>query len=63
MTTTLERPGENRVADTERALLDAALAEVTEHGIRRTTVADIARKAVILSILVGCHTLRFPVSS
>lgn len=45
MTTTLERPVENRVADTERALLDAALAEVTEHGIRRTTVADIARRS------------------
>ena len=32
-------------ADTETALLDAALAEVLEHGIRRTTASDIARRA------------------
>ena len=31
--------------DTETALLDAALAEVLEHGIRRTTASDIARRA------------------
>ena len=33
--------------DTETALLDAALAEVLEHGIRRTTASDIARRARI----------------
>src|SRR6478609_1278630 len=32
-------------ADTESALLDAAHAEVLEHGIRRTTASDIARRA------------------
>ena len=32
-------------SDTETALLDAALAEVLEHGIRRTTASDIARRA------------------
>ncbi len=31
--------------DTEVALLDAALDEVLVHGIRRTTVSDIARRA------------------
>lgn len=31
--------------DTEAALLDAALAEVLAHGIRRTTASDIARRA------------------
>ena len=30
---------------TEAALLDAALAEVLAHGIRRTTASDIARRA------------------
>lgn len=43
--TTLERTGDSRVADTERAILDAALAEVTEHGIRRTSAAEIARRS------------------
>ncbi|MGL4255479.1 TetR/AcrR family transcriptional regulator [Microbacterium sp.] len=33
------------VSDTETALLDAALAEVLAHGIRRTTASDIARRA------------------
>lgn len=33
--------------DTETAILDAALAEVVAHGIRRTTVSDIARRAGI----------------
>lgn len=33
------------VPDTESALLDAALAEVLAHGIRRTTASDIARRA------------------
>lgn len=33
------------VADTETALLDAALAEVLAHGIRRTSASDIARRA------------------
>lgn len=32
-------------SETETALLDAALAEVLEHGIRRTTASDIARRA------------------
>src|SRR6187551_723771 len=32
-------------ADTRTAILDAALAEVLEHGIRRTTASDIARRA------------------
>ncbi|QIG41057.1 TetR/AcrR family transcriptional regulator [Microbacterium sp. 4R-513] len=32
-------------AETETALLDAALAEVIAHGIRRTTASDIARRA------------------
>lgn len=31
------------VPETESAILDAALAEVLAHGIRRTTVSDIAR--------------------
>ena len=31
-------------ADTETAILDAALAEVLAHGIRRTTASDIARR-------------------
>src|SRR5690349_4640158 len=31
--------------DTETAILDAALAEVLAHGIRRTTASDIARRA------------------
>lgn len=31
--------------DTEVVLLDAALGEVLEHGIRRTTASDIARRA------------------
>ena len=35
------------VLDTETAILDAALAEVLEHGIRRTTVSDIARRCGI----------------
>ncbi|KJL43537.1 AcrR family transcriptional regulator [Microbacterium terrae] len=35
------------VTDTETAILDAALAEVVAHGIRRTTAADIARHAGI----------------
>lgn len=33
--------------DTQRAILDAALIEVLEHGIRRTTAADIARRGGI----------------
>src|SRR3954452_22901025 len=33
------------VPDTETAILDAALAEVLAHGIRRTTASDIARRA------------------
>lgn len=45
MMTTLERSSDSRVADTERAILDAALAEVTEHGIRRTSAAEIARRS------------------
>jgi AcrR family transcriptional regulator len=32
-------------SDTRTALLDAALAEVLAHGIRRTTASDIARRA------------------
>src|SRR6478609_4452205 len=32
-------------AETEAVLLDAALAEVLAHGIRRTTASDIARRA------------------
>ena len=32
------------VPDTETAILDAALAEVLAHGIRRTTASDIARR-------------------
>ena len=32
------------VSDTESAILDAALAEVLDHGIRRTTASDIARR-------------------
>lgn len=32
------------MTDTETAILDAALAEVVAHGIRRTTVSDIARR-------------------
>lgn len=35
------------VSDTESAILDAALAEVLEHGIRRTTASDIARRCGI----------------
>lgn len=31
-------------SDTETAILDAALAEVLAHGIRRTTASDIARR-------------------
>lgn len=31
--------------ETRRALLDAALAEVLAHGIRRTTASDVARRA------------------
>lgn len=31
--------------DTETAILDAALAEVLAHGIRRTTASDIARRS------------------
>lgn len=33
------------VLDTHTAILDAALAEVLAHGIRRTTASDIARRA------------------
>jgi AcrR family transcriptional regulator len=32
-------------SDTETTILDAALAEVLEHGIRRTSASDIARRA------------------
>lgn len=35
------------VPDTETAILDAALAEVLTHGIRRTTASDIARRCGI----------------
>ena len=35
------------VTDTESAILDAALAEVLAHGIRRTTASDIARRCGI----------------
>lgn len=35
------------VPDTETAILDAALAEVLAHGIRRTTASDIARRGGI----------------
>ncbi|KRB36206.1 TetR/AcrR family transcriptional regulator [Microbacterium sp. Root180] len=35
------------VSDTETAILDAALAEVLAHGIRRTTASDIARRCGI----------------
>ena len=35
------------VPDTEAAILDAALAEVLAHGIRRTTASDIARRCGI----------------
>lgn len=38
-------PRPSSAPDTETALLDAALAEVLEHGIRRTTASDIARRA------------------
>lgn len=34
-------------SDTESAILDAALAEVLDHGIRRTTASDIARRGGI----------------
>lgn len=34
-----------RTPATETALLDAALAEVLAHGVRRTTASDIARRA------------------
>jgi AcrR family transcriptional regulator len=34
-------------ADTRTAILDAALAEVLAHGIRRTTASDIARRAQV----------------
>lgn len=34
-----------RVRETETTMLDAALAEVLEHGIRRTTASDIARRS------------------
>lgn len=37
--------GASRSPETEAALLDAALAEVLAHGIRRTTASDIARRA------------------
>ena len=33
------------VSETEEAILDATLAEVLVHGIRRTTASDIARRA------------------
>ena len=35
---------DERTSDTETVLLDAALAEVLAHGIRRTTASDIARR-------------------
>lgn len=35
------------VSETEAAILDAALAEVLAHGIRRTTASDIARRCGI----------------
>ncbi|WP_019182230.1 TetR/AcrR family transcriptional regulator [Microbacterium yannicii] len=35
------------LSDTETAILDAALAEVLTHGIRRTTASDIARRCGI----------------
>ncbi|WP_127472767.1 TetR/AcrR family transcriptional regulator [Microbacterium sulfonylureivorans] len=35
------------VTETETAILDAALAEVLAHGIRRTTASDIARRGGI----------------
>jgi AcrR family transcriptional regulator len=35
------------LSDTEVAILDAALAEVLAHGIRRTTASDIARRCGI----------------
>ena len=35
---------DERMSDTETVLLDAALAEVLAHGIRRTTASDIARR-------------------
>src|SRR5918993_680330 len=35
---------DDRASDTETVLLDAALAEVLAHGIRRTTASDIARR-------------------
>jgi len=37
----------DRVPETETAILDAALAEVLAHGIRRTTASDIARRCGI----------------
>ncbi|MFH8250805.1 TetR/AcrR family transcriptional regulator [Microbacterium sp. B2969] len=36
-----------RTPETEAAILDAALGELLAHGIRRTTVSDIARRADI----------------
>jgi len=33
------------VLETQTAILDAALVEVEEHGIRRTTASDVARRA------------------
>ncbi|WP_442575108.1 helix-turn-helix domain-containing protein [Microbacterium sp. F51-2R] len=38
-------PTRGTSVETEGALLDAALAEVLAHGIRRTTASDIARRA------------------
>lgn len=35
----------DEASDTRTALLDAALAEILAHGIRRTTASDIARRA------------------
>ena len=32
-------------SDTSRVILDAALAETLEHGIRRTSISDIARRS------------------
>lgn len=47
MASTPIRPAPPRAPspETESALLDAALAEVLAHGIRRTTASDIARRA------------------
>src|SRR6476469_5780505 len=35
----------SRTPETEAMLLDAALAELLAHGVRRTTASDIARRA------------------